>query len=76
MEYGDPPKGHDDLIELVACPESGLLHLFSQRQLQVRMIYGTNFGVFHSKQVVKLLQRVYVDTRFLGIPSDPLTRSN
>ncbi|KAF8379915.1 hypothetical protein HHK36_027380 [Tetracentron sinense] len=34
VESGDPPESHDDLIELVACPESGLLRLFSQHQLQ------------------------------------------
>lgn len=35
MESGDPPESHDELIELVACPETGFLHLFSQQQLQV-----------------------------------------
>ncbi|GFY97219.1 hypothetical protein Acr_11g0015250 [Actinidia rufa] len=35
MDSGNPPEDHDQLIELVACPETGFLHLFSQQQLQV-----------------------------------------
>jgi nuclear pore complex protein Nup107 len=35
MESGNAPESHDELIELVACPETGFLHLFSQQQLQV-----------------------------------------
>ncbi|OVA11455.1 Nuclear pore protein 84/107 [Macleaya cordata] len=35
VESGNLPESHDELIELVASPESGLLHLFSQQQLQV-----------------------------------------
>ncbi|KAK2979499.1 hypothetical protein RJ640_008383, partial [Escallonia rubra] len=34
IESGNPPEDHDELIELVACPETGFLHLFSQHQLQ------------------------------------------
>lgn len=35
MESGIPPENHDELIELVACPDSGFVHLFSQQQMQV-----------------------------------------
>ncbi|CAL5379508.1 unnamed protein product [Camellia sinensis] len=34
VELGNPPESHDELIELVASPETGFLHLFSQQQLQ------------------------------------------
>ncbi|RVX17142.1 Nuclear pore complex protein NUP107 [Vitis vinifera] len=34
VQSGDPPENHDELIELVACPETGFVHLFSQHQLQ------------------------------------------
>ncbi|CAL5381192.1 unnamed protein product [Camellia sinensis] len=34
VESGNPPESHDELIELVALPETGFLHLFSQQQLQ------------------------------------------
>ncbi|CAL5379514.1 unnamed protein product [Camellia sinensis] len=34
VELGNPPERHDELIELVASPETGFLHLFSQQQLQ------------------------------------------
>ncbi|CAL5379480.1 unnamed protein product [Camellia sinensis] len=34
MQLGNPPESHDELIELVASPETGFLHLFSQQQLQ------------------------------------------
>ncbi|CAL5379366.1 unnamed protein product [Camellia sinensis] len=34
MQSGNPPESHDELIELVALPETGFLHLFSQQQLQ------------------------------------------
>ena len=35
VQSGDPPENHE-LIELVACPETGFVHLFSQHQLQVK----------------------------------------
>lgn len=38
MESGILPDYHDELIELVASPETGFLHLFSQQQLQVRKL--------------------------------------
>ncbi|GMP40751.1 hypothetical protein CsSME_00011079 [Camellia sinensis var. sinensis] len=28
VESGNPPESHDELIELVASPETGFLHLF------------------------------------------------
>ncbi|KAL7204931.1 hypothetical protein ACSBR2_017950 [Camellia fascicularis] len=34
VESGNPHESHDELIELVALPETGFLHLFSQEQLQ------------------------------------------
>ncbi|CAL5379254.1 unnamed protein product [Camellia sinensis] len=34
VESGNPPESHVELIELVASPETGFLHLFSQQQLQ------------------------------------------
>lgn len=34
-ELGNQTENHDELIELVACSETGFLHLFSQQQLQV-----------------------------------------
>ncbi|THG08170.1 hypothetical protein TEA_006177 [Camellia sinensis var. sinensis] len=34
VESGNPHESHDELIELVALPETGFLHLFSQQQLQ------------------------------------------
>ncbi|KAI8026167.1 Nuclear pore complex protein NUP107 [Camellia lanceoleosa] len=34
MESGNPHESHDELIKLVALPETGFLHLFSQQQLQ------------------------------------------
>lgn len=38
MESGNLPKDHDEFIELVACPETKFLNLFSQQQLQVKII--------------------------------------
>ena len=35
MQSGVTPEIHDELIELVASPETGFLQLFSQQQLQV-----------------------------------------
>ncbi|CAL5379590.1 unnamed protein product [Camellia sinensis] len=34
VESGNPHESHDELIELVALPETGFRHLFSQHQLQ------------------------------------------
>ncbi|WCJ39372.1 hypothetical protein M5689_020364 [Euphorbia peplus] len=38
-ESGNPPENHDELIELVACPETGFIHLFSQQQLQEFLLF-------------------------------------
>lgn len=35
VELNEVPERYDELIELVACPETGFLYLFSQQQLQV-----------------------------------------
>lgn len=45
VELGEPPKSHDDLIELVACPESGLLPLFSQQQLQEFLLSEREYSI-------------------------------
>ncbi|KAK9281423.1 hypothetical protein L1049_004325 [Liquidambar formosana] len=45
MESGDPPESHDELIELVACPETGFLHLFSQHQLQEFLLFEREYSV-------------------------------
>lgn len=39
VELFEVPEKHDELIELVACSETGLLHLFSQQQLQVNYLH-------------------------------------
>lgn len=46
MESGDPPENHDELIELVASPETGFLHLFSQNQLQEFMLFEREYSIF------------------------------
>ncbi|GMP40774.1 hypothetical protein CsSME_00011098 [Camellia sinensis var. sinensis] len=43
VESGNPPESHDELIELVALPETGFLHLFSQQQLQDLMEIKSNY---------------------------------
>ncbi|CAK7356482.1 unnamed protein product [Dovyalis caffra] len=39
MESGNPPENHDELMELITCPETGFLHLFSQQQLQAQRLH-------------------------------------
>ncbi|XP_059456624.1 nuclear pore complex protein NUP107 isoform X1 [Corylus avellana] len=46
MESSDPPESHDELIELVACPETGFLHLFSQQQLQEFLLFEREYSIF------------------------------
>ncbi|KAL4625298.1 hypothetical protein ACB092_05G015500 [Castanea dentata] len=46
MESGNPPESHDELIELVACPETGFLHLFSQQQLQEFLLSEREYSIF------------------------------
>lgn len=40
MESSNLPECHDELMELVACPDTGFLQLFSQQQLQVSKLLG------------------------------------
>lgn len=46
MEFGNPPESHDDLIQLVSSPETEFLHLFSQKQIEVRKIPGSCLFLF------------------------------
>lgn len=45
MESGNPPESHDDLIELVSCPETGFLHLFSQKQIQEFLLFEREYSI-------------------------------
>lgn len=45
MESGDPPENHDELIELVACPETGFFHLFSRQQLQEFLLFEREYSI-------------------------------
>ncbi|KDP40670.1 hypothetical protein JCGZ_24669 [Jatropha curcas] len=45
MESGNPPEKHDELIELVACPDTGFLHLFSQQQLQEFLLFEREYSI-------------------------------
>ncbi|GMH17570.1 hypothetical protein Nepgr_019411 [Nepenthes gracilis] len=44
-ESGELPETHDGLIELVACPESGFMHLFSRQQLQEFLSFEREFCI-------------------------------
>lgn len=46
MECGYPPEDHEELVELVASPESGILHLFSQQQLQEYLLFEREYSIF------------------------------
>ncbi|KAL5579606.1 hypothetical protein UlMin_012048, partial [Ulmus minor] len=46
MESGITPESHDELIELVASPETGFLHLFSQQQLQEFLLFEREYSIF------------------------------
>lgn len=46
MESGDPPESHDELIQLVACPDTGFLSLFSQQQLQEFLLFEREYSIF------------------------------
>lgn len=46
MESGNPPDDHDQLIELVASPETGFLHLFSQQQLQEFLLFEREYSIY------------------------------
>ncbi|XP_052183667.1 nuclear pore complex protein NUP107 [Diospyros lotus] len=45
MESGNPPDCHDQLIELIASPETGFLHLFSQQQLQEFLLSEREYSI-------------------------------
>ncbi|CAL5379566.1 unnamed protein product [Camellia sinensis] len=45
VESGNPPESHDELIELVASPETGFLHLFSQQQLQEFLLLEREYWI-------------------------------
>ncbi|GAB2214561.1 hypothetical protein Droror1_Dr00018913 [Drosera rotundifolia] len=45
VEMGKIPGRHDELIELVACPETGFLHLFSQQQLQEFLLFKREYSI-------------------------------
>ncbi|CAM8955911.1 unnamed protein product [Rhodiola kirilowii] len=45
VESGNPPKTHDELIELVASTESEFLHLFSQNQLQEFLLFEREYYI-------------------------------
>ncbi|KAM7254636.1 hypothetical protein ACFE04_004016 [Oxalis oulophora] len=42
---GNPPTSHDELIELVACPQTGFSHLFSQQQLQEFLLLEREYSI-------------------------------
>ncbi|KAL8230247.1 hypothetical protein R6Q57_000025 [Mikania cordata] len=46
MESGHAYENHDELIELVAGSETGILHLFSQNQLQEFLLYEREYSVW------------------------------
>ncbi|XP_074268244.1 nuclear pore complex protein NUP107 [Silene latifolia] len=45
VELNEVPERHDELIELVACPETGFLHLFSQQQLQEFLLFEREYSI-------------------------------
>lgn len=45
MESGNLPKCHDELMELVACPDTGFLQLFSQQQLQEFLLFEREYEI-------------------------------
>ncbi|XP_011048583.1 PREDICTED: nuclear pore complex protein NUP107 [Populus euphratica] len=45
MESGNPPECHDELMELVACPDTGYLQLFSQQQLQEFLLFEREYEI-------------------------------
>ncbi|XAR67562.1 hypothetical protein NMG60_11002362 [Bertholletia excelsa] len=46
-ESGNLPENHDQLLELVACPKSGFLHLFSQQQLQEFLLLEREYTIWN-----------------------------
>ncbi|KAK3198179.1 hypothetical protein Dsin_021594 [Dipteronia sinensis] len=45
VESGSQMESHDDLIELVACTETGFLHLFSPQQLQEFILFEREYAI-------------------------------
>ncbi|CAL9009676.1 unnamed protein product [Prunus brigantina] len=45
IELGMPPEGHDQLIDLVASSETGVLHLFSHQQLQEFLLVEREYSI-------------------------------
>ncbi|KAL6285349.1 hypothetical protein ACE6H2_009739 [Prunus campanulata] len=45
IELGMPPEGHDQLIDLVASSEAGVLHLFSHQQLQEFLLVEREYSI-------------------------------
>lgn len=45
MESGNLPECHDELMELVACPDTGFLQLFSQQQLQEFLLFEREYEI-------------------------------
>ncbi|KAL8138365.1 hypothetical protein V2J09_004366 [Rumex salicifolius] len=45
VELGEPPECHNELLELVACPETGFLPLFSQQQLQELLMFEREYSI-------------------------------
>ncbi|GJZ04016.1 nuclear pore complex protein NUP107 [Tanacetum coccineum] len=46
MESGNAHESHDELIELVASSETGILHLFSQNQLQEFLLFEREYCIW------------------------------
>ncbi|PWA96674.1 hypothetical protein CTI12_AA037420 [Artemisia annua] len=46
METGNAHESHDELIELVASSETGILHLFSQNQLQEFLMFEREYCIW------------------------------
>ncbi|GAV61419.1 Nup84_Nup100 domain-containing protein [Cephalotus follicularis] len=46
VESGDPPESHDELIELVAGPDTGFSQLFSQQQLQEFLLFEREYSIW------------------------------
>lgn len=45
VELAEIPEKHDELIELVASPETGFLNLFSQQQLQEFLLFEREYSI-------------------------------
>ncbi|XP_057535635.1 nuclear pore complex protein NUP107 isoform X2 [Amaranthus tricolor] len=45
VELNEVPERYDELIELVACPETGFLYLFSQQQLQEFLLFEREYTI-------------------------------